>query len=201
MTVRVTKGRFSVIETDEVYDFLFNPNQFVDQRVVGFPDQSVPGMSHPVVQYGAGGARTITFTLYLDGDRGYLGLTSARREENQARRPRLLDPWESAAERSRTRRQGISKSIQAEIDFLQSLTYPIRSEGIGLADVHPPTVLFSLGEQYLGMECVVPSVTVTTTYWTPRMEPIRAEVGITLKQKVARSVERRVVYDVGSVRR
>jgi hypothetical protein len=197
---RVTKGRLSVIETDEVYVFMFNPNRISDNKSTNFPEQPVPGMSHPVLQFGSGSSRLLSFNLYLDGDRGTVGLSSVRNQENLARRPRLLDPWESAADRRRSAGTGVTKSIQTDLDFLYSLQLPIATEGIGLPDVHPPTVLFSFGEHYLGLECVVEKVFIDVNYWNTRLEPIRADVSITLKQKVARSVARSVIWDTGSVR-
>lgn len=194
----VTKGRLSLVELDEVYTFMFNPNEVTDSRSVSFPDQVVPGMSHPVTQYAGGSARIITFELYLDGDRGGLGRRLASVAPNERRPPRGRDLSGDSALADRGRASPTnppSKSIQHDLDFLQSLTYPIQTEGIGLPDVHPPTVLFSFGEQYLGVECVVQSVNVRTNYWNPSLEPIRSTVGITLKQKVARSVARSVVYE------
>jgi hypothetical protein len=200
MTTRVTKGRFSVVETDEVYVFMFNPNRISDNKSTNYPEQLVPGMSHPVIQYGSGSSRLISFSLYLDGDRGTVGLSSVRNMDNLARRPRLLDPWESAADRRRAGGTGVTKSIQTDLDFLMSLQLPTATEGIGLPDVHPPTLLFSFGEHYLGVECVAEKIYTDITYWNTRLEPIRAEVSVTLKQKVARSMARSVLWDTGSVR-
>lgn len=190
---QVTKGRISIVQTSEVWEFMFNPPTMRDQKGIAYPDQAVPGMSHPVTQYAGGGARVVSFELYLDGDRGRLGRDQAGQLRNEARPPRggnfrAQDP------------DPPSKSIEAEILFLQSLQYPMATEGNGIPDIEPPRLLFTFGTLFDSMECVLEQCSVEVVYWNANLEPIRANIGMALKQVVDRSVARSDVYVSGAVR-
>ena len=190
----VTKGRISVVDTSEVWEFMFNPSAIRDQKGISYPDQAVPGMSHPVTQFAGGGARVVTFELYLDGDRGRLGQTAGGLQNN-ARPPRLVSPGDNREDR---RSNAPSKSIRDEILLWQSFQYPTVSEGIGMAEVHPPILLFTFGTLFSGMDCVLERCDVNVDYWSIELEPIRATLGISLKEIVDRSVTRGMIYSGGA---
>jgi hypothetical protein len=175
---------------------MFNPGTIRDQKGIAYPDQAVPGMSHPVTQFAGGGARMVTFELYLDGDRGRVGRDQAGALLNAARPPQLLRPGES---RESTRKLNApSKSIRDEILFWQSLQYPTVTDGVGMADVHPPVLLFTFGTLFAGLVCVLERCDVTVDYWNIDLEPVRATLGISLKEKVNRSVTRSTIYSRGN---
>lgn len=158
------RGRFTIVERGIDKTFMFNPNDVSDTKGVNFGEGDVAGASHPVVQFGGGKARKISFELYLDGDRGQL----ARGEEKL--------------------------SIKREIDFYRSLEYPAKY-GEGANAVAPYTVLFTMGEMYQQLPCFVEEAKVKINYWTPRMEPVRATISITLREVVKESQTVDDVYD------
>ena len=45
--------------------FDFNPDSIQDDKSTEFAEVSIPGMSHPRIQFTNGGARTLSFTLFL----------------------------------------------------------------------------------------------------------------------------------------
>lgn len=52
--------------TGEKLVFQYNPNEWEDRRSVTYAGLTIPGISHPVYQYVAGGERVISFTLNLN---------------------------------------------------------------------------------------------------------------------------------------
>lgn len=150
------RGRLTVIATGVVKVFMFNPSSVADSKSPEYGWQSPVGASHPVPQWGAGGKRTISFDLHLDGDRGQLA------------------------------RGGNTLDISDEIRFYQSLLYAQQYDN-GFAAVSPSKVLFTMGTLYQGVECVVEKADPKITQFTPRMEPIRATISLTLSETVKRS--------------
>ena len=67
------KGRFTLYDSEESRDFMFNPNMIVDGKPATFGVVSIGGSSHPIYQFGSGDEHAISFELYLDGDRGRVG--------------------------------------------------------------------------------------------------------------------------------
>lgn len=189
----VIKGSFSIPATGERLLFMFNPPSIRDRQGISYPDQVVPGMSHPVTQYAGGGPRLITFELYLDGDRGNLGRDQSGRLQNHA-------TPDSTTQSQRKIRSNLevpgapSKSIQSEIEFYQSLRYPAQTHGDGLPQIHPHRVLFSFGPLYQGVECVIMQVDPDIIYWSANLEPIRANLEIVLKEVTTRSIQRSEVF-------
>lgn len=188
----VIKGSFSIPATGERLLFMFNPPSVRDRQGISYPDQVVPGMSHPVTQYAGGGPRLITFELYLDGDRGNVGRDQSGRLQNHA------TPAET--ESSRRFRSNLSepgapsKSIQSELEFYMSLRHPAETLGNGLSDIHPHLILFSFGPLYRGVPCVVQQADPDVIYWSLNLEPIRANIEIVLKQVTTQSIGRSEVF-------
>ena len=188
----VVKGWFSIVATGEKVPFVFNPPIIRDQQGVSFPDQSVPGMSHPVTQYAGGGPRLISFELYLDGDRGHLGRTGTGELQNHSTyktKPQLR-PRQSNFEVP----GAPSKSIQAELEFYRSLRYPAHTEGDGMAQISPHLILFTFGPLFDAVPCCVMQMDIEVTYWNINLEPVRAELKVMLKEVVSRSVSRSSVF-------
>jgi hypothetical protein len=68
----VTKGRITLLENPERIDsryFLYNPTTISDNKSVNWGESNIAGASHPVMQFGSGGARVISFELFLDSIR------------------------------------------------------------------------------------------------------------------------------------
>lgn len=145
-------------------EFMFNPNELDDDKSLNFGSVELPGASHPVYQYGSGGARIIRFELYFDGDRGGVG----RGTENL--------------------------SVKKELEFYQSLLYPSSYDGEDFAAVYPHVVLFSLGNYADAMPCLVTRAPIRVHYWTPKMDPVRATINLELTEVPERSKIQSDIY-------
>jgi len=150
------RGRFTIVERGTTKVFMFNPAEVGDEKGVNWGEGDVPGASAPVVQFGSGKARIISFELFLDGDRGQVG------------------------------RGGNSLDISEEINFYRSLEYP-SAYGKGPASVAPWIVLFTMGPLYQQLPCLIVKASPKIIYWTPKMEPVRATISISLREELSRS--------------
>jgi hypothetical protein len=162
--VTVTRGSLVVVSRGITQPLMFNPNDVSDDKEISWGTLQVPGASHPIYQYGAGGERSISFDIYLDGDRGRFG----RSEQRDA------------------------LSIQSHIAFYRSLVYPMKFEnatggGVNMSAVFPSLVIFNFGPMYQSVTCIVKKVSVKINYWTPTLEPVRASIGVQLAEVVTRS--------------
>lgn len=136
---------------------------------VEYPQALPAAASHPVHQYGAGGERVIKFQLYLDGDRGRFGRKGPPRE---------------------------GLSIKADIDFYRSLRYPREVFSFnGLQDVSAAPVIFTFGNYYVAMPCLVKRSDPKVTYFTADLDPVRAVIDIELAEIVPRRVTANEVYN------
>lgn len=154
--VTPNRGRFTIVERGTTWVFMFNPAEVSDQKGVNWAEGDVPGASSPVIQFGSGKARIISFELYLDGDRG------------------------------KAARGGDSLSIEEDIKFFQSLEYPSKYDK-GPVAVSPWTVIFTMGPMYQQVPCKLLQCPTRITYWTPKMEPVRATVSISLREILSES--------------
>lgn len=176
---QIQKGRLTVADTGEFVPFMFNPTQVQESHSVPYPEEGVPGVSHPVSQYTGGGPQVYSLELWLDGDRG---------RSVRARGGRAVNRLNSSVNFN-------DISIQDEIDWYRSLTLPTKTRAFLVAEVAPPVVLYTLGTMYRSVPCLVTQVTVTVTWWRPQdMAPIRATVSLSLKRQVSESIQRDSVY-------
>lgn len=162
----VKRGRLSIPQRGTGRIFMFNPNDVSDTKGINYGSIEVPGASHPVYQYGAGGERLITFDLYIDGDRGRFGREQAR--------------------------DNSSLSIKDELHWYRSLIYP-SSFGMSYAEVAPYLVLFTYGELYVNLPCIVKKADWKVNYWVPdpksggRPMPVRATIPLQLAEAASHS--------------
>lgn len=63
----VKKGYIKNKDTGKVKSFLYNPSDFSDSKSTTFGEISAPGSSYPRFQYINGGARTVSFDVYVRG--------------------------------------------------------------------------------------------------------------------------------------
>jgi len=133
---------------------MFNPNEVADTKGIKVGSLEVPGVSHPVTQFGAGGERNIKFELHLDGDRGRVALG------------------------------GSSLSVARDIRFYQSLVYPGEYGKAGMQAVFPYLILFTFGELYQGLPCIVRTADHRVIQWTPKLEPQIAKISIHLTEVI-----------------
>ncbi len=59
------QGGLVDVDTGERVMFDFNPDAIQDDKATEFAEISIPGMSHPRLQFTGGSARTLSFTVYL----------------------------------------------------------------------------------------------------------------------------------------
>ncbi len=152
-----TKGQFTVLGRGITRKFMFNPPEISETKGVKVGSGEVPGASHPIIQFGAGGERNIKFELHLDGDAGRVALG------------------------------GSTLSVAEDIRFYQSLVYPGEYGKSGMVAVFPYLVLFTFGELYKGVPCLVRTADPKIIMWTPKLEPQVAKVNIQLTEVIEKS--------------
>jgi hypothetical protein len=166
------RGFLVSIDADPVIlvQFQYNPAQLSDKRSVSYATLSAPGMLMPIRQYSAGGERTLSFTVVVDGT--FKGPAddeiSIAKDEDGGIGPELAkyrafvyprtDRWEEAGSAG---------------DGFTSLYDP--QEKLFTA---PPMCQFNFGDRF--MDCIVTEVGITEQLFTPELAPIRAEVSVTL---------------------
>lgn len=159
----VTKGHFTIPDRGITKHMMFNPSTINDSKAIEFGTLKIPGASHPVYQSGAGGDRSITFTLYFDGDRGrFKNVNTGADAQNQG------------------------LSIERELSFYESLVYPGSVEVDGMEALFPYIILFSFGPRYQATPCIVTKADISITDWTNKLVPMRATIDIELKETVDR---------------
>lgn len=81
IAAEVKKGKFTLVDHDGIGPrelvFHFNPTTLKDSHPPTWSATKIPGQSLPVYQYGGSGERVVSFSLYLDGDRGRMHRNSA----------------------------------------------------------------------------------------------------------------------------
>ncbi len=163
----VVRGRISVPARGTGRIFMFNPNDITDTKGISWGSVEVPGASHPVYQFGAGGERLVSFDLYVDGDRGRFGREQARDTS--------------------------SLSIRDELHWYRSLEYPTAYGG-GYVRVAPFECTFTFGTLYQNMACIVKKADWKVNYWVPdpkqggRPIPVRAIITMQIAETVSESV-------------
>ena len=180
----VTKGRlvipskgagrtFSVMgdPSGTGHTMMFNPNDVKDTKAVNWGSTEVPGASHPVYQFGAGGERLVSFELYVDGDRGRAGLRGNSGQGVNFGFDRTLEV------------NGDTLSIADELVFYRSLIYPGKYNDDPIA-VFPHVILFTFGELYNNMVCICKKADWEVKFWTPDLKPVRAVIQMQLAEVV-----------------
>jgi len=59
------KGRIKNLETGEIKRFLYNPSDYNENKEIEYEPINAPGSSMPKFEYAGGGARTVSFNLFL----------------------------------------------------------------------------------------------------------------------------------------
>lgn len=170
-TSKVTKGILVVAETGFSIEFQFNPSEVSESHSPVYGQHAVPGASHPVYQFGAGGERTISFTIYLDAELG------RSRGKNTSR---FLDPTDNT-----------KLSLSSVLNEFRSLTFPIESTSpAGVRLIYAPKVYLQLYSVFEAqrLECVVKKVDPRISYFSPELRPLRASIEIELAESPRRRV-------------
>ncbi|QXJ21269.1 hypothetical protein AGRA3207_002106 [Actinomadura graeca] len=155
---------------DVVIEFQYNPAQLGDRRAVGYATLNAPGRLLPLRQYTQGGDRTISFTVRVDGL--YAGPSGDRipigRDEDGGITPELNKYRALLWPRSRS---------WPDAGGTFTALYG-RDEGFAA----PPDCVFGFGGRVI--DCVVTEIAITETLFTPALAPLRADVAVTLVERM-----------------
>lgn len=157
------------LEPEILVEFQYNPDKVTDKRSVSYATLNAPGMLMPVRQYSAGGERTLSFTVTVDG--------------------LFQGPADDEIDIVRDERGGIGP----ELNKYRAFVYPQTErwqDANGAADgfsglyadvenvfASPPACRFGFGDRVT--DCVVTEVSITEQLYNPDLDPIRAEVQVT----------------------
>lgn len=174
-------------------EFQFNPTQITDKRAVSYATLSAPGQLLPDRQYTAGGDRTLSFTVRVDG--------FFRPSDNELAPGGSGRPLAGAGSPTRIQRDETG-SIEPELNKYRAFLYPqpknevdwrratrsftglypratpASSESLGA----PPLCAFGMGGRVI--TCVVTDIGVTELLYNRELRPMRADVAITLVEHV-----------------
>lgn len=169
-TAAPNRGTLVVAERNLVITFQFNPSELSDTHETVYSKHAVPGASHPVYQYGAGGERLISFSLYLDADIGW-------------RNPATRAAYTKADD-------GDVLSLSRLLNQVRSLTYPTVRVGSGIKQIFAPTAYLNLGNllELNPVECIIKKADPRITFYSAGLEPLKATVNMELAQVVRRRV-------------
>lgn len=188
----LTKGTITHLKLAITREFMFNPAVINDSKSAMWGADNIPGMSHPVYQFGSGGKRLISFQLYFDGDRGRI-LSSSLGGGRQA--PLRLNTSDGL-------------DVSNELRFYRSLLFgdetTLNAPGLQTVTVAstPSLVMFTFGSFWKQVQCTVHKADIVSNFFTPRLEPVRATINLTLEEAPSRQVFRNevissAVSDVG----
>jgi Contractile injection system tube protein len=167
------------LDPEILCQFQYNPAELSDKRSVAYASLNAPGMLMPLRQYSAGGDRTLSFTVLVDGlfaaDRP--GGVSIDTDERGGIAPELAKY--RAFSYPRTERWPDAGTSAAGFTGLYA--------GQETVFAAPPQCRFGFGERVV--DCVVTEVSVTEKLFTPQLDPVRAEVAVTLVEISPYSVD------------
>ena len=157
------------LDPEILVEFQYNPDKIEDKRTVSYATLNAPGMLMPVRQYTAGGDRTLSFTVTIDGL--YKG------------------PADDEIDIARDSRGGIGPELNKYRAFIYPQTerwqdaasapdgFSRLYEGAESVFTAPPACRFGFGERVI--DCVVTEVSIKEQLYNPDLDPIRAEVQVT----------------------
>lgn len=68
----VNKGYIQNLRNNKMMQFIYNPSEWEYSFSTEYAEMNAPGSAHPLYQFVGGSARTLTFTILLDGrEKGY----------------------------------------------------------------------------------------------------------------------------------
>jgi hypothetical protein len=148
--------------------FQFNPTEISDKRSLTYTPQNAPGLLLPVRQYSQGGDRTLSFKVKVDSL--FDGPVPIARDEDGGITPEL-NKYRAFVYPQTPRWQ------EAGASFV-----PLYSENQQF--VPPPLCRFGFGDRTDRgariMDCIVSEISISEQLFNAQMEPLRAEVSITL---------------------
>jgi hypothetical protein len=157
------------LDPEILVQFQYNPDKVTDKHQVSYATLNAPGMLMPVRQYSAGGERTLSFTVIVDG--------------------LFKGPADDEIDIARDERGGIAP----ELNKYRAFVYPQTErwqDANGAPDsfaglyagsetvfTAPPACRFGFGERVV--DCVITEMQITDQFYNPDLDPVRAEVQVT----------------------
>ena len=189
--VKLTKGSIHVRERGIIYTFMFNPAELEISKEITLPKETPAGASNPIYNFASGGERLITFTLYLDGDRGRSdgrpktapGNNSQNRVRdasaaNSSGLTQLADAGTNNLMNTSTGKN-TSLSVMDEVNLLQGLLYPTQY-GKTAREVYPYLCMFTFGGAFPATQVVVKKADPKLIFFTPGLGPVKGTVAMQL---------------------
>lgn len=158
------QGRITNYRTAHTLEFMLNPEKIIYGKSANQSDDSMPGRADPLIRWASGGVSSISFQLKLDG---YIGNWKRGR------------PFQNSAVPGTPH----YLSVQGDLDFLESFMFPV-DPSIPGSDGGPDKLVFTFGSQFPGVVCTMDSFSAEVTAYTPKLEPMRATVSLSLKRYV-----------------
>jgi hypothetical protein len=159
------------LDPEILIEFQYNPTEISDRRGATYASQNLPGLLMPVRQYIHGGDRTLSFTVKLDGRLS--GVPDAEL-------PIAL---------------GANGDLTPELNKYRALLWPQTPDwqmaGASFANLYgeetlrhvsPPVCRFGWGERVI--DCVVTGADITEQLFNSELAPLRAEVRMTLVERL-----------------
>ena len=160
------------LDPEILVEFQYNPAELSHKRSVSYATVNAPGMLMPVRQYSSGGDNTLSLTVLVDG--------------------LFKGPADDQIDIARDERGGIGPELAKYRAFVYPRTehWPeAASAPDGFAGLYagqesvftaPPQCRFCFGDRVI--DCVVTEVSITEKLFTPQLDPIRAEVSVSLAE-------------------
>ena len=157
------------LDPEILVEFQYNPEKVTDKRSVSYASLNAPGMLMPVKQYSAGGERTLSFTVIVDG--------------------LFNGPADDGIDIARDERGGIAPELNKYRAFVHPQTERWQDAndapdgftglyaGSETVFTAPPACCFCFGDRVI--DCVVTEVQITEQLYNPDLDPVRAEVQVT----------------------
>jgi len=149
-------------------EFQYNPEKVDDKRSISYATLNAPGMLMPVRQYSAGGDRTLSFKVIVDGlFEGPAGGIDIDRDDRGGIAPELLK---------------YRAFMYPQTDRWQDALTTVGGF-VGLYDdpnsvfAAPPVCAFGFGDRVI--DCIVTEVSITEQLFNASLDPLRAEVSVT----------------------
>lgn len=145
--------------------FQYNPEKVTDKRSVSYASLNAPGMLMPVKQYSAGGERTLSFTVIVDGL--FRGPADISLDESGGITPEL-NKYRAFVHPQTPHWKDANGSLSGFSGLFAG------SETVFTA---PPACRFCFGDRVI--DCVVTEVQITEQLYNLALHPVRAEVQVT----------------------
>ena len=154
------RTRFTNYRTGEYYETGVNPQPIKDSCGSNLVEYPVPGLSDPIIDWISGKAKTIHLTIELDA-------------EIEARRLGF----------SRGDSGNYEYDLTSDIAWFESFCFPVDPTECSWKK-EPDKLIFTMGSRYNGILCLLESVDIEITEFSPKHAPTKAKLGLSLKRRI-----------------